>query len=264
MKFTRLCFAALAASSLLVSQASADIIASWDFTGVTDNSTIITSDNSANSFITELTFAPTFTGNAFRDFQNDRGSTDGTFGSTLTGGASIAGDGAIRLIQGIDNGSGIGVGQTGSATATDEAVLDFEIVNTTGQTIDFTEFAFDAVSTNETFDAFEVRFITNDGIDDVITSLGSGSFADGSSVDDYDDLGVSGLSVSLADGATGVFQIAFTGATQRNSSVHLDNVAIAGDLASISIGGGAGIPEPSSLALLGLGAIGLVLRRRRN
>lgn len=91
-----------------------------------------------------------------------------------------------------------------------------------------------------------------------ITHLGGG-LGTGHDVHDDLDISLAGLADNtLAIGESAVIQINFTDGTGSGGGHHLflDNVAISGDFV-------AAIPEPSALAMLGLGGIGLLIRRRK-
>lgn len=97
----------------------------------------------------------------------------------------------------------------------------------------------------------------NDNSTNAITHLGGGLAGH----DQHDDLDISlaGLADNtLAVGESATIQIAFSAGTGSGGGHHLfvDNVAVSGDIAVT-------IPEPSSLALLGLAGMGLIARRRK-
>ena len=95
-----------------------------------------------------------------------------------------------------------------------------------------------------------------------IGALGSGAALTDSNHDGHQDIDIdlTGLADNtLAVGETAIIQIDFTGGDGSNSGGHhlfLDNVAVSGDIA-------VAIPEPSSLALLGLAGVGMFVRRRK-
>lgn len=98
----------------------------------------------------------------------------------------------------------------------------------------------------------------NDNSTDAITHLGGG-LGTGHDVHDDLDLDLSGLADNtLAAGESAVIQIAFSNGTGSGGGHHLflDNVAISGSIVTA-------VPEPTSLAVLGLAGMGLFVRRRK-
>jgi hypothetical protein len=182
--------------------------------------------------------------------------TWGTFGGPATASAVTTGtDESFTLTNGKTDGQ-ITITITNTGT-TGDIVLD--------------AFHFDAVAFRpNAARAYALNVLTGSDItignvftsaDDAITHLGGALLTDDLDPlthDQHDDINLSltGLAdYTLAPGEVAIFQLAFSSGTGSGGGHHLflDNVAVSGTLP---------IPEPSS-ALLGLGALGLLVRRRR-
>ena len=271
MKF-KLCFAALVACSLLATQASAQtVIASFDtyenatgdFTVRSGNaptidtpSTIeIGADFAVSNVDVNITENPTDP--IFRRIRSNSGSQNNTFGndSTLLTLPTASGSGQLQFFN-----AGTANGGTGIATA-DEANFFLNVTNNdASETLVFDEVLFDLlVQSNGTHSEYSVLFEnTTLGTASGILDSGTATVPGGGS-QTTDVTFDTGPGIQLAAGQSGRFVFTIGGGLETStSSGNIDNIALIG-----SLGEPAGIPEPSSLALLGLGAIGLVSRRRR-
>jgi hypothetical protein len=176
----------------------------------------------------------------FDTIRSDRGIADGTFGNDLAGASS---------------------GDTRSAAyrGTSSNVMTLTLTNGTASAYSIDSLHFDfGVRTNEP-NSFTANY-TSGGLGpaptllDTQTGLAQQNSTNGNLFQfDYN------LSSSLADtilaaGESAVFTVDFSFDTGSGSSLSLiDNVALQGTA----------VPEPSSAALLGLGGLALILRRRR-
>ena len=262
MKTSRLCFAGLAACCLLfASQASADVvIASYDFGSVTatnNSPSGIAADFVTSGATSNITDDPSDP--LLRRAQTNAGSSDGTFGDGVTSNTTLgtpAGGGRLQFFNGNPNAS------TGVPGAEDANLFLNVINDDPSQSLTFDELLFDVVVQNSgapdgTHNAYSVIF-ENTTTSSVTGVLGSATdLATGTNDANVD---LTGSGISLAAGESGRFVVNFFGAsTGSNSSGSIDNIAITGQFVPPT----STIPEPSSLALLGLGAISLITRRRR-
>jgi hypothetical protein len=139
--------------------------------------------------------------------------------------------------------------------------LDFTITNNGTVDIDLDSFHFDSYAFRaNAARTYEIEVLSGDltaGV--VFTSAAlvipaTGNVNPANHVD-YDH-SLAGLADhTLAAGESAVIRLAFSGGTGSGGGHHLfvDNIAVSGDL----------VPEPSSAALLGLGGLALILRRRK-
>jgi len=254
--------AAVVAISSVANTCSADLIlAAWD----TFNNTDATPDATGvialgpNSFLTEFSEATSYSfGGDVRDIRgDDRGSNDGTFGSAISG-ANNPALGTLNDSLRVQNG-----------VSGEERTLLINIDNSlSSDDLNFSTFHFDAgnnPNNGDTYSDVEVSFIDNAGVSTVLTN-GSRSLAatatdgtTGSATGNYLDLDFDASGFSLAAGESGAFSLRFFDPNPANSvasAVHLDNIAI-------TVADPTAVPEPTSLAVLGLAGLGFVIRRRR-
>lgn len=206
---------------------NAATLASWDIWG----------SGSADS--TTTGFTATIAG--FDTLRSDRGITDGTFGNNLAGAstadtrsAPFRGTSFNTMTITLTNG-------TASAYSIDTLHFDFG-VRTNGPN------TFIAKYTSGGLGPADTTIDTQTGLAQANTTNGN--------IFQFDYTLSSSLSdTTLAAGESAVFTFDFSDTTGSGSSLSLiDNVAFQGTEV---------IPEPSSFALLGLGGLALLARRRR-
>lgn len=241
--FLRTALPAVALAVLATSNTSnAAVIASWD---TWTDSAALTYNADAELAGFQATIATTD--------PNDRansggfGSTDGNFGSLLSG--AVTTDNTALLVRSgnppIDGPKGWNV-------------VTISITNGTGFSYNLESIHFDIGVRSSSGDSYTLEY-TSGGLGPAITSLGSATgitnIGDQGNADDFDiDLTSSSLSdITLGTGESAVFTLTIDSYVSVSASSTLDNVAIQGSA----------IPEPSSAALLGLGGLALILRRRK-
>ena len=233
--------------------ASADILAGWyDFnSGITGDPTFnledtvvpLTGPGVVPDILATDVGAEAWPGTKCR---TRGGSTDDTFG-TLAGAAHNTG----KVIR----------GRGGDGTDGGSDTLTFAITNNlTGFNLALTGFHFDFGGCVDTTDPItEVNVKYNSNTINHITGMPSTKT---NSAYDYPDHDTTGLSLTLAPGATGTFTIvALDGSTGADQ--HYDNIAIVGS--AVEILEAATIPEPMTMLAVGMGISGLggYIRKRR-
>lgn len=235
----KLFFIAAAAVMALPQAANADIVAGWDF--FNGGGTTTTAQFQATGISAEVT------GHNMTRFSTGRGSsTDGTFGSLAGASASTTGTGA---------------GVSLAAANGDSESVAFSLTNNTGLGLVFETFEFDAIKFRsngaDNFELFLGDIATGTSIGTGVVTTQTNAAADlngGSELHEELSIDLSSLA-ALADGASYTFELAFTGGVPGSggNDLNLDNIGISASA----------VPEPSSMAVLGLAGLAIFTRRRK-
>lgn len=231
----KLIFLTLFAALAMPQAVQADLLAGWDTFTNPDNGTV----NSANATLAG------FSGGAVTDTN--------VWGQTTTGG--LAGNTYGSLATPLA-GAGSHLSLNNAATGS----VDFTITNSSGSDYDLDFFHFDAGTTRPgAADAWTLSVVSG--------AITTGDIANGANPNsgsgtalwtDYD-IALGGLADNtLEAGQSVVFRLDFAQDSSQGPSGHhqySDNFALTGTVAAI--------PEPSSLAILGLAGFGMLVRRRK-
>jgi hypothetical protein len=238
---------AAAAAMVLPQTASADIVAGWDFfnqgeASATNSDTTTTAQFQATGIAAEVTR------HNMTRFASGRGSsTDGTFGA-------IAGPPTASTV-------GTGVGVSLAAVNGNSGSIAFGITNNTGADLLFTSFDFDAILFRGNgaagFELFLGDIATGTSIGSGTVPARSNSNADltgGSDLHEEISVDLSAID-AFVDGQTLNFELSFTGGVPNSggNDLNLDNIAFSASA----------VPEPSSMAVLGLAGLAIFTRRRK-